>query len=552
MGVSVYLLDSQRRQRAAIGHDVSQLIHSEADGRLEAEIAIGHQPRSGEYLAFVCRDGRGRLFEVQQPEEIDSEGIDAIDALDAAWAELKTTVVPKAAVANKTAQAAMEALLAGTGWQLATVTGKGEVGNIAEVDYETAADAMERIADTAKVRLVPYYQLTGGRVTAKLIDLLPDKPTYRGRIISAKTARDIVLTEQAPPMGRVYAVGGWDGKGSERQRVTLERVAWSQAAGDPVDKAAGVAYIDLPEWTGAYRRSYVFTSPNEADPMQLAQDAWEDLQERSQSKLTGTANAGDISFADGYSHAQVYPEDLVGVRSRSGRAVQTRVANVRWDYVFPELTVLEFGERQSANWIQTQIAQQQAETGESIRRLRGGMSNVSAVVEDNGVELYRAIEQLVDLEDSTRTEFNEVWIDLDAAWTEIELKAQQTTVDELGTKISSAEIRLNGAEAAIKMRVEKDGVVAAINLSTEGLVIDASKVDLGNYATVGKVESLIANSLAANINSLQVGTLSGTTVSATYLKGSSFTFGDKLIQRKSMTVSTPSGSSTIYYLGYTG
>lgn len=551
MGLTIFMLDEKRRQRAAIAHGITELIHAEAEGALELEMEQGRQPRSGEHIAFVCRDGRGRLFEIQTVQELDDEGLDYVTAKDAAWAELGTTVVPKAAIANKSAADAMAALLAGTGWQLGQATGSGHVGNIADAEFETLADAMERIADTAKVRMVPYYELTGGTVTGRRIDMLPDAHPYRGRILSAKTARDIVLTEENPPMSRVYGVGGWSGTGSERQRVTLERVAWSAASGDPTDKAAGIAYIDMPENPAAYRRSYVFSSPNETDPMQLAKDAWEDLQKRSKSKLTGTANAGDITFADGYRHAEVFPEDMVAVRSRSGRAVQIRVADVRWHYVFPELTVFELGEKQSKNWIQTKIAEQAAQTNESMGRLRGGISSVSSVVEENGVELYRAIEQLVELEDGVQTEFNEVWIDLNEAWAEIELKAQQTVVDELGTKISSAEIRLKGAEAEIEMRVQKDGVVAAINLSTEAAVIKAAKVDLGNYATVGRVESLIASSLAGTINYLTVNTLAGTTVSATYLKGDSFTFGDKLVQRKSLTVSTPSGTSTLYYLAYT-
>lgn len=61
-----------------------------------------------------------------------------------------------------------------------------------------------------------------------------------------------------------------------------------------------------------------------------------------------------------------------------------------------------------------------------------------------------------------------------------------------------------GNPTSVMKVVGKDGVITAINASTEGVTIQAKKVDLGNYATVGTLEAnyLKTNELSAKIASL--------------------------------------------------
>lgn len=479
MGLTVYLLDEEQQQRAAIRGGITELIHSEADGALTMEMASGRNPHPGEYIAFLCRDGRHRLFCIESSDEIDDEGVDAIEATDAAREELQTTISNGVAMGGMTASESLTALLAGTGWELGVVEADGDVGEIAPTEYEKISDAMIRIADTAKVRLVPYYELTGGKVTGKKIDILSAEPVWRGRIISARTAADIVLTEEQPAMGRVYAIGGYTaGSGEERKRITLADVEWSTAAGDPAEKPAGQDYMDAEEWRGAHRRAFVYTNASQRDPQALAQEAWEALQQRAKPRLTGRANAGDITFAEGYSHAEVRVNDLVGVRSRSGRAVQERVANVRWHYIFADLTVFEFGEEQRRLWITTQIA----ETAQTARRAGGGVAAMEQVVEDNGVELYRAIEQLVEVDDRTVTEFREVWIDLDATKSEITQKASVQRVDDLTNELKTLSTTVVTGVDGLRVTVQ-DGeeIIARLNATIGGLENWVTDAD-GNVA----------------------------------------------------------------------
>ena len=92
-------------------------------------------------------------------------------------------------------------------------------------------------------------------------------------------------------------------------------------------------------------------------------------------------------------------------------------------------------------------------------------------------------------------------IAIDGANARIDLKANQTTVDSLGTRVSAAEIAIDGANAEIALKVSKDGVVSAINMSTEGIKIKASKIELSGTVIAGYLNgtSIDVNELSASM-----------------------------------------------------
>lgn len=64
--------------------------------------------------------------------------------------------------------------------------------------------------------------------------------------------------------------------------------------------------------------------------------------------------------------------------------------------------------------------------------------------------------------------------------------ATKTTVDTLSGRVSTAEARIDVHSTQISMRVEKDGIISAINQSSESITIDASKINLnGNVIISG-------------------------------------------------------------------
>lgn len=90
---------------------------------------------------------------------------------------------------------------------------------------------------------------------------------------------------------------------------------------------------------------------------------------------------------------------------------------------------------------------------------------------------------------------------IDGANARIDLKANQTTVDDLGTRVSAAEVAIDGANAEIALKVSKDGVVSAINMSTEGIKISASRIELSGTVIAGYLNgtSIDVNELSASM-----------------------------------------------------
>lgn len=67
---------------------------------------------------------------------------------------------------------------------------------------------------------------------------------------------------------------------------------------------------------------------------------------------------------------------------------------------------------------------------------------------------------------------------------QIQLKAEQTTVDTLENRISSAESTITLLSDEIDLKVNKDGVISAINVSSEGVRISGNKVTIDGTTNI--------------------------------------------------------------------
>ena len=65
-----------------------------------------------------------------------------------------------------------------------------------------------------------------------------------------------------------------------------------------------------------------------------------------------------------------------------------------------------------------------------------------------------------------------------------QIYATKTTVDALTGRVNTAEASINVHSTQIAMRVEKDGVISAINQSAESVTIDASKINFNGMVTM--------------------------------------------------------------------
>lgn len=67
------------------------------------------------------------------------------------------------------------------------------------------------------------------------------------------------------------------------------------------------------------------------------------------------------------------------------------------------------------------------------------------------------------------------------------------SVEDNTERLSKAEINIDGANAQIALRVEKDGVISSINASPEDITIKASRINLEGYVTASTLSAEIAS-----------------------------------------------------------
>lgn len=530
MGVTVYLFDSHMSVRAVLARDVAELLHTEHEYMLDAKIPAQYAAEPGEYLGFDCVDGRFRLFEIDDAEDDSSIGLTVISATDAGAAELNSIIAPETRLEGKTASEMTAAVLEGSGWTLGTVTATDRTG-YAEWYYRKVWACLNEIKTIYNARVVPYYTFDGSKLTAKKVDVLARVPVFRGRIFQGRAgAEDISIRLSGSPRSVMYGLGKTTGTGNVPERLTFADVVWSVANGDPADKPEGQDWIADPEAVETYgRKADIYDDSDEEDAEKLLQKTWEALQARKKPTVEGTATAQDMEMAPGQDWRKVRLYDQVGVVDRRGVAVMTQVLEIERDYIRPWLTKFTLGDetQEEAQKKKNSLASQISAMDMELKKAGGGgrgAGNAAAenrdFIQDNKekirlhtiniaangnriqeteIRMGKAEVSIAAAEKTLSSQgerLNTVEIDLNGSESSIGLMAK---VEQNTKEISSANVRIDGANAEISLKVNKNGVISSINQTPESITINASRINLSGYVTASKLSSEIA-SINTSIN----------------------------------------------------
>lgn len=512
MGVdALYLLDERKQIRRVIVWGVYELIHDEATYELDAEIASEYDARPGEFLAFFDVDAHLRYFEINTAEKDERRGVTVVTATDAAVDELAHLIVPEIRLTGARAQEAARAALAGSGWQLGSVTDTGKTSDLSAY-RDTRWKALRDIAVQYQARVTPYFAIENGEIIGKFVDVTARENVFRGRLFEGTSAgAQIYVTRSGAPITRMYGVGKAIGTEDPPTCVTFADVAWSVANGDPADKPKGQTYIEDPDAIALYGegREGVFNDKYIDDPEKLLQATWEEQQKRKQPKVSGTATAADMEHIPGYEHMIVRMYDKVWVRTRSGEDVSAVVINIKRNHLHPAQTKIQIGEEadDSIDLIKkiAKISSETSRLGRSsssasnryietkqLIQLNADTIQMNArLIEANAeeIKLKASVEEVTDIGMRlTRAE-----IDIDGANASIQLKADATTVDEMGERVSAAEIEI-------------DGLNSEITLKADRVTIDAELTNIKKYfagsATAAKMVVTNLNALSMTFDGL--------------------------------------------------
>ena len=176
------------------------------------------------------------------------------------------------------------------------------------------------------------------------------------------------------------------------------------------------------------------------------------------------------------------------------------------------------------------------------------LSNIRRTARIYKSEADGYIDLIVTELDVLTNNYKEVGIVLDAVEADLNLYAEKfTAADEALTRI---EVDLNAIDEELTLKVDKSGVISAINMTSEEITIQASKINLSGYVTTSALNASIADLEYAQTTAITTNSINATNTNFTYLKATAFTFNGTTMSKRNMTVTTPDGDKTIYYMGY--
>ena len=125
---------------------------------------------------------------------------------------------------------------------------------------------------------------------------------------------------------------------------------------------------------------------------------------------------------------------------------------------------------------------------------------------------------------------HEVVASLDAVEATLLLKASSKELTATTERLASAEILLDGLNGEVALKVDKNGVVAAINVTTEEVKIDAAKINLSGYVTASSLSTEIASIKSGILQEVITSKLSASTVSCSSLVVTDASFRPKTLK----------------------
>lgn len=520
MGVTLDLFDSRREYRGTVVEGLSELIHDERKWTVTAEIPARHRARNGEYIGFWCVDGRYRLFEIDGVDEDELTGQATIRATDAAVGDLAGAIVESVMLEEADIREAVNRVMSGLGWRVNVTATTSDTEQV-KAYFSPAWTVLSNITDAYNVRITPHYEIVGGKLTSKVLDVADKENKYRGRLVEqGHDASSVVVQYLGSARPMVYGVGAATGTGDPPERVTFANVVWSMANGDPADKPAGQKWIADPQALTRLpvgeRRGQTVEFAGITDPEKLLKRTWERAQKAARAQMAATALVSDMEMIAGQEWKALRMWDSVFVKPRSGGGELLQLTSIQRDYVRPWLTKVALGTDEETGMDDlvrkvSQLTKNAMRTSATLGSHGSGIAKNLTYLEDLDIQVDENRTQIghvfigldaanarIDLM-ATREELTEVdktltevSIALDAAEGEIALKASREYVNEVEGRVTQAEASLTVAFDEIETKVSKDGVISSINQTAESITISASRVNLNGYVTASQLSAELA------------------------------------------------------------
>ena len=313
-----------------------------------------------DYYAVVKVEGQYREFIIDSiVESDDSELIKEVKA-SLSSIELNDTLLENK-VTGSDPRLLLTSILSTTRWSVGTVeTGIYNRNFTEDVQFMTALEAIHTLAEFYNCDIHFSYIIDGNKVVKRSVNLFVRLGSADGKrfeidkdITSIEREIDTTALKTA-----IYPVMKTEDDDGKTVLTSIANVAWSKAAGDPVDKPLGQKYVGDPvalqNWgrldkNGNLRhRMKLYEFTEEVTVAQMLSMSWVNLAKYTSPKITYTVNVLDLYslLGEDYLHEKVVIGDTVTIIDRYFAVpieISDRVIEIERDLLDPSNTVVTVG-----------------------------------------------------------------------------------------------------------------------------------------------------------------------------------------------------------------
>ena len=289
------------------------------------------------------------------------DGVTNITAEHAAMTELLQEIVEGRAVTGAEAGFAVQTVLENTRWTMKSAQSTPQMST--SFWYKNVWECLETIRSSTKCALHFGWTISAGKISERYVVIKAREGTNRGKRFDL--AKDLKNIDVHVDKSGIYTLLYGRGKGEEvgtnvngdptyGRRITIADVEWSVANGDPMDKAAGIEYLEDVEATQQFGRGAsgekrprkgVVTFEDCTDPAELIQLTYNKLQTVRYPKLTISGKVIDLERVWGYSHEAVrIGDDVIVIADEWKATYQDVIVDIVRDYLNPLDTEVTIGE----------------------------------------------------------------------------------------------------------------------------------------------------------------------------------------------------------------
>lgn len=350
----VYLFD--RKQNLLLAVNEKEVLENyqeiEINGLIKSNITLKYKKEyEDSYYFGVKEENNFWLYAIRN--YIKDDGEITLQGIHIMFDELKGVLVKDIRPRNKTAGAALNAVLSGSSW---TAVSKTTNNASTSLYYISALDSLYKICKAWSVEFKPTIKFVDGKIVSKEIHLSYNEGIDYGKVFSygdnlisvvAETNKDDLYTAfVGRGKGEEITDKSGNPTGGYGRKITFEDIDFSaEKNGIKIHSPIGTPYIEIKEATALY--GFPDGSPRVTsidfedieDKEKLAEATFDYALENCRPKIQLKAT--------GYQQEEVFLGEVVTIISDMGIRYKTRVFKIKKDFLTKSIVSFEFGDKVS-------------------------------------------------------------------------------------------------------------------------------------------------------------------------------------------------------------